>query len=66
MADLRKLSKIMRIGSIILGVSGIIDYALWFYLDFHAPSWVLGVSWIVMAILLAVIPVTWREDHAGS
>ena len=61
MLDRRRLSRIMRIGSIILGVSGILDYALWFYLDYHIPAWVLGVSWIVMAILLAVIGVTWEE-----
>jgi len=61
MPDLRSLSRIMRIGSIVLAISGIIDYALWLYADYHAPSWVLGISWMTIAILLAVIPVTWRE-----
>ena len=59
--ELRKLSRTLRIGALALAVSGILDIAVYLLANYHAPSWALGVSWIAMAALLAVIPVTWGE-----
>jgi len=60
------LSRTLRIASVILAISGFLDLALYFLENFHAPSWVLGVSWLAIAILVGVIPVTWRGEHASS
>jgi len=64
--ELKNLNRTLRIASVILAISGFLDLALYFLENFHAPSWVLGVSWLAIALLLGVIPVTWRGEHASS
>lgn len=62
----RQLSKILRIGALALAASGILDITVYLLDGYHAPAWALGISWIAVAVLLAVISVTWGREHASS
>ena len=51
MVELRLLNSIFKSAAIILFISGIIDIMLYFMDGYHAPSWVLGITWIVIGFM---------------
>ena len=52
MVELRLLSSIFKSAAIILFISGIIDIMLYLIDGYHAPSWVLGITWIMIGFML--------------
>jgi hypothetical protein len=47
--------------------NGLIDLFVYVLYEFHAPSWVLSVNWVVMGILfLALSSVTGVTGNAGD
>ena len=49
------LNRTLKIGSVILLISGVLDITIFLLFKYHAPSWVLGITWISMAALLLAI-----------
>ena len=52
MAGLRLLNNALKIAAVILFISGILDIMLYFMDGYHAPSWVLGITWIMIGFML--------------
>jgi len=50
--------------AVILFISGILDIMLYFMDGYHAPSWVLGITWIVIGFMF--IAFTGGIIDAGS
>lgn len=50
-----KLNKLLRVGAVILAFSGFMDMLVYFLNNYHAPSWVLGITWISIAALLLAV-----------
>ena len=64
MVELRLLSSIFKSAAIILFISGIIDIMLYLIDGYHAPSWVLGITWIMIGFMLMAF--TGGVLNAGS
>jgi len=52
MVELRLLNSIFKSAAIILFISGIIDIMLYLIRGYHAPSWILGITWIMIGFML--------------
>ena len=52
MTGLRLLNNALKIAAVILFISGILDIMLYFMDGYHAPSWVLGITWIMIGFML--------------
>ena len=51
MAGLRLLNSVFKMAAVILFISGILDIMLYFMDGYHTPSWVLGITWIVIGFM---------------
>jgi len=51
MEALKLLSNALKIGAVILFISGILDIMLYILDGYEAPSWVLGILWITLAFM---------------
>ena len=64
MVELRLLNSIFKSAAIILFISGVIDIMLYLIRGYHAPSWVLGITWIMIGFMLMAF--TGGVLNAGS
>ena len=51
MVELKLLNSVFRAAAVILFISGILDIMLYFMDGYHAPSWVLGITWIMIGFM---------------
>ena len=59
--DLSFIRRVFFIASLILLLSGFMDFIAYLLSGFHAPAWVLGASWIAMGLILLAVERTLTE-----
>jgi len=51
----RILRSFLRVSSVILTLSSLMDYLLWFTINYHVPSWTIATMSLMSAVLCEVI-----------
>lgn len=52
------MKAVFKVSAIVLAFSGVMDLAVYLLYNYHAPAWVLGVTWLSLSALMAALAAT--------
>ena len=57
---MRMLNKVLRLAGYLMLLNAMMDLAVYILLGYHAPAWILSVSWLSMAMIFLALARWWK------
>ncbi|MEM0488663.1 MAG: hypothetical protein QW707_05610 [Candidatus Bathyarchaeia archaeon] len=55
-----RLNKVFKVAGYLMIFNALMDLAIYVLFGYHAPAWVLSVSWLSMAIIFLALARWWK------